>query len=69
MIRALAKCMERPIVFVTPNITIQTNAVNSFAERGMELIPINGLQEDIDPEKSYACHYKTLDMNYDKLND
>ena len=69
MIRALAKCMERPIVFVTPNITIQTNAVNSFAERGMELIPINGLQDEIDPEKSYACHYKTLDMNYDKLND
>jgi hypothetical protein len=22
--------MERPIVFVTPNITIQTNAVNSI---------------------------------------
>lgn len=69
MIRALAKCMERPIVFVTPNITIQTNAVNSFAERGMELIPINWLQDEIDPTKSYACHYKTLDMNYDKLND
>lgn len=69
MIWWLTKCMERPIVFVTPNITIQTNAVNSFAERGMELIPINGLQDEIDPTKSYACHYKTLDMNYDKLND
>lgn len=69
MIRALAKCMERPIVFVTPNITIQTNAVNSFAERWMELIPINWAQDEIDPTKSYACHYKTLDMNYDKLND
>ena len=71
MIWWLTKCMERPIVFVTPNITIQTNAVNSFAERWMELIPINGAQEEwaIDPTKSYACHYKTLDMNYDQLND
>lgn len=71
MIRALAKCMNKPIVFVTPNITIQKNAVNSFEERGMELIAINGTQEPeaIDPNKSYACHYKTLDMNYDQLND
>ena len=71
MIWWLTKCMEKPIVFVTPNITIQTNAVNSFAERWMELIPINGAQEiwSIDPNKSYACHYKTLDMNYDQLND
>lgn len=71
MIWWLTKCMERPIVFVTPNITIQTNAVNSFAERWMELIPINWAQElwSIDPTKSYACHYKTLDMNYDQLND
>lgn len=71
MIRALAKAMGRPIVFVTPNITVQKNAVNSFEERGEELIPINWAQEPwaIDPNKSYACHYITLDMNYDKLND
>ena len=69
MIRALAKCMEKPIVFVTPNLTIQNNAVNSFEERWMELIPINGKQDNIDPTKSYACHYITLEKNYDELND
>ena len=71
MIWWLAKCLEKPIVFVTPNLTLQNNAVNSFEERWMELIPINWAQKpwDIDPTKSYVCHYKTLDMNYDELND
>lgn len=69
MIRALTMAMWRPIVFVTPNITIQKNAVNSFSERWLELIPINWKQDNIDPNKSYACHYSTLELNYDALND
>lgn len=69
MIRALIKSLEKPVVLVVPNNVVWDNADESFEDLWFDIEHIHWKQDKIDPNKSYVCHYSTLELNYEELND